>query len=110
LLVKPYYLYFDYNSELPPTNTTADDQFVQIRNARNLDIPSKDMFFELGFTRLHLDCPLTPEEYWDRKKVKEILYPKYKSVARLLFPDAARVEILEHAVCTDPKTEEASEL
>ncbi|GIJ83201.1 hypothetical protein Asppvi_001720 [Aspergillus pseudoviridinutans] len=56
------------------------------------------MFFEWGFAQLRLDCPLTPEEYYYDKKVEEILYPKYKSNARFLFPNAARVEILEHAV------------
>lgn len=104
-LVKPYYLYFNYDSELAPTNTTADDRFVQICNARNLGIPSREMFFEWGFAQLRLDCSLTPEEYWYDKKVEEVLYPKYKSIARFLFPNTARVEILEHAVSKDPKTE-----
>lgn len=63
------------------------------------------MFFEWGFAQLRLDCPLTPEEYCYDKKVEEILYPKYKSTAWFLFPNAARVEILEHAVSKDPKTE-----
>ncbi|RHZ43564.1 uncharacterized protein CDV56_100967 [Aspergillus thermomutatus] len=97
-LVKPYYLYFEYDSEIAPTNTTADDRFVHICNARNLGIPPREMFFEWGFAQLRLDCPLTPEEYCYDKKVEEILYPKYKSIARFLFPNAARVEILEHAV------------
>ncbi|PWY81882.1 hypothetical protein BO70DRAFT_429412 [Aspergillus heteromorphus CBS 117.55] len=97
-LVKPYYLYLDYDYGLAPTNTAADDHFVQIRNARSLGIPSREMFFEWGFAQLRLDCPLTPEEYWYNKKVEEILYPKYKSIARILFPNAARVEVLEHAV------------
>ncbi|KAF8847967.1 hypothetical protein BDZ45DRAFT_665122 [Acephala macrosclerotiorum] len=97
-LVKPYYLYLDYDYDLAPTNTTADDHFVQIRNARSLGIPSREMFFEWGFAQLRLDCPLTPEEYWYNQKVEEILYPKYKSIARFLFPNAARVEVLEHAV------------
>lgn len=102
-LVKPYYLYFKYDSEIAPTNTSPDDRFVHICNARNLDIPSREMFFERGFAQLRLDCPLTPEEYWDDKKVKEVLYPKYKSTARFLFPNAARVEVLEHAVSKRPE-------
>lgn len=97
-LVKPYYLYLDYDYDLPPTNTTADDQTVQIQNARILDVAPREMFFKWGFTQLNLDCPLIPDEYWDTRKVKDILYPKYKSIARSLFPDAARVEVLEHAV------------
>ncbi|EEP82156.1 predicted protein [Uncinocarpus reesii 1704] len=104
-LVKPYYLYFKYDSVIAPTNTTADDHFVHIRNARNLDIPSGEMFSKWGFAQLRLDCPLTPEEYCDDKKVEEVLYPEYKSIARLLFPNAARVEVLEHAVSKDPKME-----
>ncbi|KAL8829370.1 MAG: hypothetical protein Q9191_002057 [Dirinaria sp. TL-2023a] len=82
-LVKPYYSYFKYDSDLAPTNATANDRFVQLR----------------------LDCPLTPEEYWYDKKVEEVLYPSYKSIDRLFFPNAARVEILEHAISKDPKTE-----
>jgi len=104
-LVKPYYLYLDYNSDLAPTNTTAEDHLVQIRNARSLGVASREMFSEWGFAQLRLDCPLTPEEYWYDNKVKEILYPEYKSIARFLFPDAARVEVLEHAVSINPKTE-----
>ena len=102
-LVKPYYLYLDYDSDLVPTNTIAHDHVVQIRNARGLGITSREMFFKFGFTQLRLDCPLTPEEYWYDKKVKEILYPKYKSIARSLFPNAARVEVLEHAVSKGPR-------
>ena len=104
-LVKPYYLYFKYDSDLARTNTTADDRFVSICNARKLDIPSSEMFSEWGFAQLRVDCPLTPEEYWYSGKVEEVLYPQYKSIARSLFPDAARVEILEHSVSKDPKTE-----
>lgn len=102
-LVKPYYLYFKYDSEIAPTNTSPDDRFVHICNARNLDIPSREMFFERGFARMRFDCPLTPEEYWDDKKVEEVLYPKYKLTARSLFPNAARVEVLEHAVSKRPE-------
>ncbi|KGO75728.1 hypothetical protein PITC_029750 [Penicillium italicum] len=97
-LVKPYYLYFKYESEIAPTNTSPDDRFVHICNARNLGIPSREMFFEWGFAQLRLDCSLTPEEYCYDKKVEEVLYPKYKSIAQFLFPNAARVEVLEHAV------------
>ena len=104
-LVKPYYLYLDYDSDLAPTNTTADDQLVRIRNARSLGVASREMFSEWGFAQLRLDCPLIPEEYWDGEKVKEVLYPKYESTARFLFPNATRVEVLEHAVSKDPKTE-----
>lgn len=102
-LVKPYYLYLDYDSDLAPTNTIADDHVVQIRNARGLGITSREMFLNFGFAQLRLDCSLTPEEYWYDKKVKEILYPKYKSIARSLFPDAARFEVLEHAVSKEPR-------
>jgi hypothetical protein len=104
--VKPYYLYLDYDSDLPPTNTTADNRLLRVRNARSLGLAPRDMFFEWGFAQLPLDCPLTPEEYWSEQKVKEILYPKYESTVRFLFPNAARVEILEHAVRKeDPRTE-----
>ncbi|KAJ5669198.1 hypothetical protein N7462_010268 [Penicillium macrosclerotiorum] len=97
-LVKPYYLYFKYDSDIAPTNTSPDDRFVQICNARNLGVPPREMFFEWGFAQLRLDCPLTPEEYCYDKKVEEVLYPKYKTIAQFLFPNAARVEVLEHAV------------
>jgi hypothetical protein len=104
-LVKPYYLYLDYESDLAPTNTTADDQVIQIRNARTLNVAPREMFYKWGFTQLNLDCSLTPEEYWHERKVKEILYPKYKSIAQFLFPTAARVEVLEHAVSSITETE-----
>lgn len=100
--VKPYYLHFNYEADIPPTNTSPDDRFVHIRNARNLQIPSNEMFHQKGFTQLHLDCSLTPEEYCDDKKVEEVLYPKYKSATRHLFPNAARIEVLEHAVSKRP--------
>ncbi|KAM3507997.1 hypothetical protein MY11210_006919 [Beauveria gryllotalpidicola] len=96
--VKPYYLYMKYDAELAPTNTAADDRLLPIYNARNLDIPPRQMFFELGFTQLRLDCTLAAEEHWDAERVKDVLYPKYRSIAQSLFPDAVRVEVLEHAV------------
>ncbi|KAM3440640.1 hypothetical protein MY4824_002088 [Beauveria thailandica] len=96
--VKPYYLYMKYDAELAPTNTAADDRLLPIYNARNLDMPPRKMFSELGFTQLRLDCTLAAEEHWDAERVKDVLYPKYRSIAQSLFPDAARVEILEHAV------------
>lgn len=104
-LVKPYYLYFKYDGDLASTNTTADDRYVEIRNARNLGLPPREMFSKLGFTQLSLECSLNPEDYWYDKNVEEILYPKYKSIARFLFPDAARVEVLEHAVSKCVKLE-----
>lgn len=96
--VKPYYLYFKYDGDLVPTNTVADDRFVDICNARTLNVPPKQMFSEWGFAQLRLDCPLGPEEYWYDNKVKKFMYPQYESIARDLFPNAARVEVLEHAV------------
>jgi hypothetical protein len=96
--VKPYYLYLDYDSDLPPTNTSGDNRFVHIRNARDLRIPSRDMFDKWGFAKLQLECPLTSEDYWSDEKVEEVLYPKYKEAAQFLFPSAARVEVLEHNV------------
>jgi hypothetical protein len=96
--VKPYYLYLDYNSDLPPTNTSGDDRFVHIRNARDLDIPSREMFSKWGFAKLQLDCLLDSEDYWSDEKVEEELYPKYRDAAQFLFPNAARVEVLEHNV------------
>lgn len=108
--VKPYYLYFTYDtssSDVAPTNTAGDDRVVHICNARNVKIPPREMISKYGFAQLRLDdCPLAPEDYDYDKKVEEILYPKYKSLARDLFPDAARVEVLEHAVSKtqeDPK-------
>ncbi|KAK3316096.1 hypothetical protein B0H66DRAFT_534359 [Apodospora peruviana] len=87
------------NSDIPPTNTTLDGRLLLIRNAWHLGLAPSDMCFKFGFAQLPLeDCPLTPEEYRNEEKVKEILYPKYKSAVRFLFPDATRVEILEHAV------------
>lgn len=97
-LVKPYYLYLDYDADLPPTNTAADEKLVQIHDARQLMTTTHEMFAEFGFALLPLKCSLTPEEHWHHEWVERVLYPKYESMARSLFPDAARVEVLEHAV------------
>ncbi|KAM3547335.1 hypothetical protein ARSEF4850_010082, partial [Beauveria asiatica] len=96
--VKPYYLHFEYDHELPPTNTNPDDRLLPIHNARDLGMPPEQMFSALGFTRLRLACALTPEEYRDPEKVKAVLYPEYRAIARRLFPAAARVKVLEHAI------------
>lgn len=101
-LAKPYHLHVNYESNIPPTNTPPEDRIIHIHNARSLQIPSREMFLQKGFTQLHLDCSLTPEDYCDDKKVEEVLYPKYKSAARHLFPNAARIEVLEHAVSKRP--------
>lgn len=108
--IKPYYLYLDYDSDLPPTNTSGDDQSVYIRDARDLDIPSREMFSKWGFAKLQLECALTSEDYWSDRKVEEMLYPKYKEVAQFLFPDAARVEVLEHNVSEGSAVEGVKEL
>lgn len=96
---KPYYLCCSREYDIPRTNTNGDDREVSILNARNLNVRPKDLFFERGFASLQIPCELAYKEYLDPVRVRTVLYPRYKELARSLYPTAVRVEVLEHAVC-----------
>jgi len=102
---KPYYLYFDYEYDLPRTNTLADYQLVAIHNARDIDTPVDELLRTSGFAKLPIHCPLRSEEYFDAAKVRDHLYPGYASIVRSLFPDATQVKFLEHNVRTFTRRE-----
>lgn len=95
---KPYYLHYDYDFDLPRTNTKLDLRRVEIHNARNLTVPAEQQFSECGFTMMPVQCPLSHQEYYDKDKVKTLLYPTFVELLKKVVPDAVRIEVLEHAV------------
>ncbi|KAF7197330.1 Oxidoreductase R2 [Pseudocercospora fuligena] len=95
---KPYYLYYQYDFDLPRTNTEVDRHKMAIHDARTLKGTPKDLFDAYGFTMLHCDCDMTQEDYQNSARTRAVLYPRFKELVKLLFPDAARVEVLEHGV------------
>ena len=97
---KPYYLHFDYDYDLPSTNTSENNKQLVIHNARTIQLGSNRMFEMYGFAKMQLTCRLRYEEYLDPDRVVEVLYPHCIDIVRSLFPSAAAIKVLEHGVCT----------
>jgi hypothetical protein len=95
---KPYTLKYGTEGALPRTNTVNEARSVSVRNFRALQ--NQHSFEEYGFTSITIDCSLAPVEYNNRNRVKQKYYPAVIKVLWQMYPDASRVEILEHGVCT----------
>lgn len=95
---QPYYLYYEYGNAIPRTNTINDSRYVSIYNARNINIEPGEMFKDYGFAKMNLCSSLSAEEHFDSVQVKQVIYPECLKLLRSLFPEADRVEVLEHGV------------
>lgn len=47
-----------------------------------------------------IDCVLTASEFRNDETVKEVYYPAITNLLRRTFPDAAEMQIIEHAIRT----------
>jgi hypothetical protein len=93
---KPYTINYDTGDTIPRTNITNETNPVSICNFRPLQ--NDQSFEDYGFTCTTLDCALAPAEFNNRTRVKQEYYPAVTKVLWRMFPNASRVEILEHGV------------
>jgi hypothetical protein len=96
---KLYHIHGDIGNVIPQTNTVNDPQIVEVHNARSIQLPAENMFHMYGFATMALQCSLPPRDYFDPERVERVLYPECKSIVGSLFPNAVRIEVLEHNVC-----------
>ena len=95
---KPYDLKYDAGGIIPRTNMATEPRSILIHNFRPLQ--HSQSFEEYGFTSAKIDCALTASEFRNDKTVKEVYYPAIKNLLWQAFPDAAEMQIIEHAVRT----------
>jgi hypothetical protein len=95
---KPYTLYYDPDDGIPRTNVTNERQSITISNFRSIKADAP--FQEYGFTALQLSSKLSVEEFYQHERVVEVYYPECKNILEKMFPDASRIYILEHLVCS----------
>ena len=95
---KPYDLKYDAGGIIPRTNMASEPRSILIHNFRPLQ--HSQSFEEYGFMSAKIDCALTASEFRNDETVKEVYYPAIKNLLRQTFPDAAEMQIIEHAVRT----------
>lgn len=91
---KPYSLYYDPDDGIPRTNVTNEARLIEIHNARSIgrNITYKDF----GFAALSFRSALLSDDFYQRDIVVDVYYGECKKLLRTLFPDADKIEILEH--------------
>lgn len=93
---KPYKLQYDPGDTLPRKNCTDE-----VRNDIQIqDIRGREQDFTLenqGFCVAKLETQLSPEDFDDDAKIKQVYYAELKMMLKSLL-GARRVEILEHGV------------
>jgi hypothetical protein len=93
---KPYTVNYDTAGTFPKTNVTNEPRKISIQDFRPfLDSRS---FAEYGFSAVRLTSSLTSNDFNDAQKVTDTFYPEVQEMLSRLFPDAAKIEILEHQV------------
>lgn len=95
---KPYTVNYDTGGVIPRTNTKNESKPVVVQNFR--DIQDARSFEEYGFGSAKIDSALASAEFNDEARVEEVYYPAVKKVLWKMFPDATRIETLEHGVIT----------
>ncbi|OCK88818.1 uncharacterized protein K441DRAFT_645948 [Cenococcum geophilum 1.58] len=93
---KPYDLKYDAGGIIPRTNMATEPRSILIHNFRPLQ--HSQSFEEYGFTSAKIDCALTASEFRNDKTVKEVYYPAIENLLWQAFPDAAEMQIIEHAL------------
>jgi hypothetical protein len=89
-------LRYDPGGEFPRTNCeTQVQKDVLVRDIRGSE--AKYTLNRNGFQVLRMDSKLTPEEFNDRDRVKDVYYEELRELLKREL-GAKRVEILEHGV------------
>ncbi|KAK6222672.1 hypothetical protein LQW54_000853 [Pestalotiopsis sp. IQ-011] len=93
---KPYDINYDTNGLLPATNWTSDVRPTLIQNLRTVKSPHT--FDEFGFCVKKLPSALGRHDFLDSEKVEGCFYPEVKQKLEQMFPQAAKIEIMEHKI------------
>jgi len=93
---KLYAANYDTGGAFPRTNALNRPTPVVIENFRSKQ--SSSSFGEYGFSVTKCPSRLSPAEFDDSGMVEEVFYAEVRHVLGAYFPDAAKVEILEHQV------------
>ncbi|KAI0173736.1 hypothetical protein BJ166DRAFT_586591 [Pestalotiopsis sp. NC0098] len=93
---KPYDINYDTNGLLPATNWTSDVRPTLIQNLRTVKSPHT--FDEFGFCVKKLPSTMGRHDFFDSDKVEGCFYPEVKQKLEQMFPQAAKIEIMEHKI------------
>jgi hypothetical protein len=93
---KPYSLYYEPDGDIPRSNVTNELRAIKVYNAR--DTAHSADFHDIGFAALGLKSTLSPEDFYQQEKVVKVYYGECNTLLRMLFPNAAKIEVLEHVV------------
>ncbi|ETS74964.1 hypothetical protein PFICI_13448 [Pestalotiopsis fici W106-1] len=93
---KPYRVNYNTGGLFPWTNTSHDTQPIFIKNFRTIQTPGS--LEKFGFSVKTLQSQLSRRDFEDSVKVEEWFYPEVKKLLNNTFPEAAKIEILEHGI------------
>ncbi|KAK9802077.1 putative Methyltransferase [Seiridium cardinale] len=93
---KLYTVNYDTGGVFPRTNALNEPKAVFVHNFR--DVQSPQSFGDYGFSSTRLRSALQPGDFDAPDKVEDVFYPEAIKALRQLFPDAAKIEMLEHQI------------
>ena len=93
--VKPFRLQYDPGQGLPRTNCANETrQGILIRDVRSF---LKEFSFEKnGFAVLNTKTQMTPDDFNDKDRVRDVFYEEIKQLLSQYFADAKHIVIMEH--------------
>lgn len=94
---KPYTMNYDTENVFPQTNTSNEPKPILVHNFRHLQNPQS--FEQYGFSVGKLRSALNAKDYEDAAAVERIFYPEAIRFLGNMFPEAAKIEVLEHQAC-----------
>ncbi|KAK6066407.1 methyltransferase CmcJ [Seiridium cupressi] len=93
---KLYTVNYDTGGVFPRTNALNEPKAVFVHNFH--DVQSPQSFEDYGFASIRLRPFLQPGDFDAPDKVENVFYPEAIKALRQLFPDAAKIEMLEHQI------------
>ncbi|KAF8861027.1 hypothetical protein BDZ45DRAFT_740625 [Acephala macrosclerotiorum] len=93
---KPYELRYDAEGEIPRTNMMNTPKLVTVYDFRPLQNSSN--FEDYGFSAMRIPCGLTAAEFSNTNRVEEVYYSAIQKYLRQIYPEAAKIKILEHDI------------
>lgn len=93
---KPYELRYDAEGDIPRTNMVNTSRPVTVVDFRALQ--NSRNFEDYGFSAAKILCGLTAAEFSNTRLVEEVYYPTIQKYLRQIYPNAAKIKVLEHDV------------
>lgn len=93
---KLYTVNYDNGGVFPRTNASNESKPILVHNFRS--VQSSQSLEEYGFSAVKLRSALKLTEFDDTNKVEGVFYPEVTHMLNQMFPDATKIEILEHLV------------